>query len=114
MYNKASYKEREGIYQKIVDRYQQLGLSLDIKSYIQIYQEYQLRAISRILLELYPTQATILRYEQSINIMYILVSKSKPFLVVIRESLLGYLEARALVKADSTSITKFFFKEVIY
>ena len=43
-----------------------------------------------------------------------LVSKGKPFLVVIRESLLGYLEARALVKADSTSITKFFFKEVIY
>ena len=48
-----------------------------------------------------------------INIIYMLMNQGKHYIIKAWDDLSGWLKARALVKTNSMSITKFIYKNII-
>jgi hypothetical protein len=50
----------------------------------------------------------------SLDVMHIPTVKGKRYIVVVRDDLLGWVEARALSRANSKAIVKFIKEEIFY
>jgi hypothetical protein len=113
LYDDSGHKGRESTYQKIADRYYWEGCYAMTKAYVLGCKICQMRDSRRQEEALYPTWESALFEKIGLDVVHMPQSDGKNYLVVAREDLSGWPEARALSKASSEAIAKFLWEEVV-
>ena len=113
LHDKNGHKGRESTYRKIADRYYWEGCYVATKAYIAGCKICQRRDSRRQEEALYPTWESSLFEKIGLDVIHMPQSDGKNYLVVAREDLSGWPEARALSKASSEAIAKFLWEEVV-
>ena len=75
--------------------------------FVASYKRYQLRDTRRIEEALHPTWTSTIFEKIGLDVVYMPLCNSKNFLVVARDDLSRWLEARALASANLEAIAKF-------
>jgi hypothetical protein len=78
----------------------------DVKEFVASCEPCQLRNSQRHEESLYPTWSATLFQKIGLDIIHMPPSMGKRYLVVARDDLSGWLEARPLTKADSASVAR--------
>ncbi len=114
MHDKDGHREKEGTYTKVSTPYWWPGFHGTVKKHTRECPECQKYSPRREEEALHPTWTAALWERVSMDIVYMPTAKSgKQYLVVAREYLSGWSEARALTNATSEAVAKFLWEEVI-
>ena len=114
MHDESGHKGREGTYHKIAQRYFWEGCFKDVKEYVESCPNCQLRSKNLGYEALYATWATGLWERVGIDITELPPDGGCPYLIVAREGLSGWAEARPLRTTSSALVAKFLWEDVIY
>jgi hypothetical protein len=85
-----------------------------VKTHVKSCERYQLTARTKVDGELHPTWVESLWYKVALDMVHIPLYLGKDRLILARGEGSGWVEGRALKSANTRSITRFIFKEVIY
>ena len=107
LYNKYSYKGRESTYCQIADQYYWENCYEDVRTFVASCDRCQFRDSRRLEEALYPTWSSALFEKIGLDIVQMPSCEGKSYLVVAREDLSGWVEARALSSANSAAVAKF-------
>lgn len=113
LHDEGGHKGREGTYRRIADRYWWENLHQEVKNYVQTCEACQKRDPARIEEALHPTWVSLLWSKIGLDVVHMPPSEGKRYLVVARDDLSGWVEARALTSANSVSVAKFVWEDVI-
>ena len=109
----VGYKGRESTYRRIADKYWWEFLWKDFEVYVRNYRECQFREPSREEEALCPTWQSMLWAKAAVDVMHMPPDYGKSNLVVAREDLSGWVEARALTSAISEAVARFSYEDAI-
>ena len=84
-----------------------------MEKYVKTCEECQRRSSRRQEEALRPTYVDARWQKVGMDVTLMPKSKGKSFLVVARDDLSGWVEARALSKSDSAQVSRFLFEDVI-
>jgi hypothetical protein len=115
LHDESGHRGREGTWRKVWTRYHWPRMFHDVDQFVRTCSQCQLHRTQRFDEELHPTEGPNGPWEWvTMDVVYMPESTSgKKFLVVARDYLSGYPEARALVHNDSASVCKFL-EEVVF
>ena len=82
LYNDSGHKRRESTYQQVADQYWLDNLHVEVKAYVQSYEECQCHDFSRSEEALNPTWVAILWQKVVLDVVYITPCEGYRFLVV--------------------------------
>ena len=113
LHNETGYKGREGTYRKVAERYFWDSCYADAKAFVDTCERCQLRESIRHEEPLHPTWTSGLWMKVGLDVVHLPNCRGYKYLVVARDDLSGWPEARALRKATSKAIADFLWQEVI-
>jgi hypothetical protein len=113
LHDNCGHKGRESTYRRVADRYYWENCYKDVKAFVASCDRCQLRDPRRLEEALYPTWSSALFEKIGLDIVQMPPCQGKNYLVVAREDLSGWVEARALAKANSASVAKFIWEDVV-
>ena len=101
------------MYRRVADRYWWERLEKDVKAYVQSCEQCQKR--SKITEEeaLHPTWVSSMWSKVAVDVVHMPPCQGKHYLVAARENLSGWVEVQALAKANSASVARFLWEDVI-
>ena len=101
-------------FEHVSRRYQWKGMWEDVSDFVKSCDECQRRSNRRYEEPLHPTWSRTVWEKVGVDVVYMPLSEEGfGFLVIARDDLSGWIEARALVSANSMSVAKFIHEEVI-
>ena len=100
-------------YRRVADRYFWDGCHQDVKTYVRECSRCQFRSSTRLEEPLHPTWTTYLWQKVGLDVVYMPSVEGKKYLVVARDDLSGWVEARALSSATSAAVARFLWEDVI-
>lgn len=114
LHDESGHRGKEGTWRKVWARYHWKGQYDQVKRYVQSCPECQSHASATVQEELWPTEPpTILFAWITIDVVYMPPGRNgKKFLIVARDYLSQWVEAKALAKNDSKSVQKFLLHDV--
>ncbi len=107
VHNESRHRGRESTYHRVSQRYFWNGCYKDVKEYVQTCEECQFRAAGRQEEAMYPTASNGLMEKWAIDITYMPARKGKKYLIVARDDMSGWPEARAVSNKEAYTITLF-------
>ena len=107
LHNDCSHKGRESTYRRVADQYYWENCYEDTKAFVASCDRCQLRDPQRLEEALYPTWSSALFEKIGLDIVQMPACQGKNYLVVAREDLSRWVEARALASANSAAVAKF-------
>jgi hypothetical protein len=113
LHDESGHRGREGTYHKIAQRYWWEGLYQHVGNYVKTCVECQLRKPTKQEEELHPTWTSTLWEKVAMDVFHMPPNLGKNYVIMAREDLSGWPEARALAKNDSASVAKFLYEDVI-
>ena len=113
LHNDLGHKGREATYRKVADRYWWDNCYRNVETYLLSCPECQKRAGDRVEEPLYATWTTALWEKVGVDIVYMPRVQNKKYLVVARDDLSGWVEARALEANTAKAVAKFLWEDVI-
>ena len=113
MHEESGHRGKEGTYQKIAARYFWPEIMRDVKNHLKTCDPCQRRAAPREEEALHPIWTNVLWQKVCVDIVHMQPSEGKHYLVLAREDLSGWVEGRALAKADSESVARFIYEDII-
>jgi hypothetical protein len=113
LYEEYSHKGRESTFQRIADWYYWDHCYEDTRSYVASCERCQLQDSCQLEEALYPTWSSVLFEKIGLDIVQMLSCKGKNYLVVAREDLSSWVEARALSNTNSAAVAKFIWEDVV-
>jgi hypothetical protein len=114
LHDESGHRGKEGTWRKVWARYHWKGQYEQVKKYVQSCPECQSHASATVQEELWPTEPPNLLFGWiTIDVVYMPPSRNgKKFLIVARDYVSQWVEAKALVKNDSKSVQKFLLHDV--
>jgi hypothetical protein len=113
LHEECGHKGRESTYRKVADRYYWEGCFEDTKKFVASCAECQFRDPLRLEEALYPTYTSAMWVKVGLDIVHMPPCQGKEYLVIAREDLSGWPEARALVNATSEAVARFLWEDVV-
>ena len=113
LHDESGHKGREGTYRRINDRYWWEDLRAHVKAYVRSCDKCQMRDPNRQEEALNPTWISLCWAKVGLDVVYMPPKEGKKFLVAARDDLSGWIEARAIGNANSLSVAKFLWEDVI-
>ena len=113
LHDESGHRGQEGTYRRIADRYWWDNLYADVKTYLRTCPECQKRDPTRIEEVLHPTYVSFLFQKVGLDVVYMPPCMGFNFIVLARCDLSGWVEGRALRKADSPAVAKFMWEDII-
>ena len=113
LHDGLGHKGREATYRKVADRYWWDLCYKDIQDYCMNCTRCQLRASARTEEPMYATWTTTLWQKVGVDIVYMQPAHGKTFMVVARDDLSGWVEARALTNANADLVAQFLWEDVV-
>ena len=107
------HKGRESTYRRVADRYYWEDCYKDVQDFVASCERCQLRDSHRLEEALYPTWSSALFEKVGLDVVQMPPCKGKNYLVVAREDLSGWSEARALSSANSAAVARFLWEDVV-
>ncbi|KAB2109261.1 hypothetical protein AG0111_0g2620 [Alternaria gaisen] len=114
LHDESGHRGREGTWRKVWTRYHWKGQYEQVKKYVQSCPECQSHASATVQESLWPTEPpNILFGWITVDVVYMPPGRnSKRFLVVARDYVSQWVEAKALAKNDSKSVQKFLLHDI--
>ena len=112
-HNELGHKGRESTYRRVFTRFFWDRCYNDCKEYVQSCVYCQKREATRTEEALYPMWASALWEKVGLDVTYMPTDGGKKALVVAREDLSGWPEAKALANATAEEIATFLWEEVV-
>jgi hypothetical protein len=113
MHDDAGHFGRESTNQRVSDRYFWEGQYRDVKEFVKTCPECQFRESRRLHNAMFPTSVDM-RWEQiSVDCTPMPLSQGKRYLVEARSNMSGWVESRGIAAADSVTVAKFLYEEII-
>lgn len=109
----GGHRGREGTYRRVADRYWWDNLYADVKAYVKSCLECQKRDPTRAEEALHPTYVSLLFHKIGLDVVHMPPSIGFHFFVLARCDLSGWVEGRALRKANSMAVAKFMWEDII-
>ena len=113
MHDESGHKGRESTYRKVADRYYWETCYQDTKAFVASCERCQCRDSKRLEEALYPTWSSVMFQKIGLDIVHMPACSGKDYLVVARDDLSGWVEARALANATSEAVAKFIWEEIV-
>ena len=113
LHDESGHKGREGTYRRIADRYWWEDLHAHVKAYVRSCERCQMRDPTRQEEALHPTWISLCWAKVGLDVVYMPSREGKKFLVAARDDLSGWVEARAIGNANSLSVARFLWEDVI-
>ncbi len=113
LHDEIGHKGCASTYRKIADRYFWGGCYSAVKTFVDSCPECQFRRSDRTEEPLYPTWTNFLWEKVGLDVVRMPPCKGKKYLVVARDDLSGWVEARALSSATSEAVARFLWEDVI-
>jgi RNase H-like domain found in reverse transcriptase/Integrase zinc binding domain len=107
------HKGRESTYRRVANAFFWEGCYVQCKGYVLSCVSCQKREANRIEEPMHPTYMTALWAKVTLDVTYLPKDSGKRYLVVAREDLSGWPEARPLVEATSEAIADFIWEEIV-
>lgn len=112
LHDESGHKGREGTYRRVADRYYWDQMWGSIKDYVKSCPECQQRAPERKEEALHPTWQSILGRRWYVDVIHMPKAGHMRYLVVAREAVTGWVEARALRRATAQKVAEFLYEDV--
>jgi hypothetical protein len=113
LHHENGHRAKQSTYEHIARRYQWKGMYDDVVKYVQSCEECQRRARARYEEPLHPTWSIIVWEKVGIDIVHMPDSGGFKFIVFARDDLSGWVEGRAIRVANSKSVAKFIYEDII-
>ena len=113
LHEESGHKGIEATFRKLIDRYFWSDAYRQVVSLVKSCGVCQRRNKSRVTGELHPTYGATLFENWSIDVVYMPLRSGKAYLIVAREHLSGWVEARAIAKADSPTVARFLYEDIV-
>ena len=115
LHDQSGHKGREGTYSKVNSRYWWEGLYEGVTAYVKSCEECQRRAKLRTEEALHFTASSGLWEKIGVDIVHMQARGKGRFkyLIVARDDLSGWVEAKALVRGTSEAVAKFLWEDVV-
>ena len=107
------HKGRESTYHRVSARYYWKGCYKDAAEYVKTCTKCQHRDARRQEEPLFPTASNGLMEKWAIDITYMPTQDGKKYLVVARDDMSGWVEARALSSKTADQVAKFIWQDII-
>jgi hypothetical protein len=112
-HDELGHKGRESTYRRVATRFFWDRCYLDCKEYVQSCVCCQKREATRTEEALYPTWASALWEKVGLDVTYMPTDGGKKALVIARDDLSGWPEAKALANATAEEVATFLWEEVV-
>jgi hypothetical protein len=112
MHEQGGHKGRERTYRRVADRYWWPNMGADVEKHCRTCDICQRRRPRQEQEALHPTWVSVMWKKVSLDVVHMPAVKGKRYIVVARDDLSGWVEARALSRADSKAIAKFIKEEI--
>jgi hypothetical protein len=112
-HNDSGHKGRESTYHRISTRYFWKGCYKDTMEFVQTCPECQLRSLRQQEEPLFPTASNGLMEKWALDITYMTKRQGKQYLVVARDDMSGWVEARALSHKTAAAVASFIWEDII-
>ena len=113
LHDDLGHKGREATYHKVADRYWWDTCYRDVQDYCNSCPECQLRSSNRVEEPLYATWTRTIWEKIGLDIVHMQAVQGKTYLVVARDDLSGWVEARPLAKATAQAVAKFIWEDIV-
>jgi len=113
LHDEVGHRGRESTYARLAARYFWNGMYLDVRKYVASCKECQFKSKTRLEEALFPTRASQLFTNLAIDVVYPPNAEGYTGLVICRDKLSGWPEARALRTVNAKAIADFIWQEVI-
>jgi hypothetical protein len=113
LHDDCGHKGRESTYRRVSDRYYWENCYDDVRKFVASCERCQLRDPHRLEEALYPTWSSALFEKIGLDVVQMPPCEGKNYLVVAREDLSGWPEARALSSVNSAAVAKFLWEDVV-
>ena len=113
LHEEFGHKGRESTYRRVADRYYWDNCYKDVQEFVASCDRCQFRDPRRLEEALYPTWSSALFEKIGLDIVQMPPCEGKNYLVIAREDLSGWPEARALSSANSAAVAKFLWEDVV-
>ena len=113
LHDEGGHRGREGTYRRLADRYYWYGMFSDVSNYIKTCEACQMRAPGREEEALHPSWTPTLDRKWAIDIVKMPHVDGSVCMVLAREEVSGWPEGRALRNAESRTVAKFLYEDVI-
>jgi len=113
LHEEFGYKGRESTYRQVANRYYWDKCYKDVWEFVASCDRCQLRDPRRLEEALCPTWSSTLFEKIGLDVIYMPPCKGKNYLVVARDDLSGWVEARALSSANLAAIADFLWEDVV-
>ena len=113
LHDESGHKGRESTYWKVVDRYYWETCYQDTKAFVTSCKRCQLHDPRRQEEALHPMWTSAMFEKIGLDVVHMPSCNGKNYLIMARDDLLGWLEARALANATLEAITKFIWEDIV-
>ncbi len=113
LHDESDHRKKENIYKRIIDRYWWNDLYDDVQKYVKICSQCQMRNTIKEEKAFHFIWMTLLWEKIEMNIVHMSSNKEKHYLIVTRDDLFEWAEARVLSEAKAWRMIKFLWKNVI-
>jgi hypothetical protein len=113
VHDKSGHKGRESTYHRVSQRYFWNGCYSDVKSYVKTCRECQFRSAQREEEPLYPTASNGLMEKWAVDITYMPGRRGKQYLIIARDDMSGWVEARAVANKEAKTVALFIWEDII-
>ena len=114
LHDEIGHRGKQATFEHVSRRYQWKGLYDDVAKYIRSCEECQRRARNRFEEPLHPTWTATVWEKVGVDVVYMPpTSNGYGFIVFARDDLSGWVEGRAIKSANSESVAKFLYEDVI-
>ena len=107
LHDESGHRGKKGTYEKVSLRYWWKGLYRDVENWVKTCRECQMRASVRATEELHPTLHNTLWSKVGLDVVYMPKDAGFSKIVAMRDYLSGWVEAKAIRNADSSTIAPF-------
>jgi Integrase zinc binding domain len=113
LHDEIGHCGKQSTYDQISRRYQWKGMYDDVANYVKSCEECQRRARIRYEEPLHPTWSTTVLEKVGVDVVHMPTSGNYGYIVFARDDLTGWVEGRALLAANSKSVAKFLYEDII-
>jgi hypothetical protein len=112
-HEESGHRGREGTYRRVADRYWWKDLFDVVAKYVLACEECQKRDGRRLEEALHPTWVSVMWQKVAVDITYVPKVKGFEYLVLARDDLSGWVEARPLRKKEASGVARFLWEDII-
>ena len=112
LHEHGGHKGHERTYRRVADRYWWPNLGKDVERHCRTCDICQRRRPNQEEEALHPTWVSVMWKKVALDVVHMPLVKGKAYMVAARDDLSGWVEARAIAKADSKAIAKFIKEEI--